>query len=401
MWVLSQLFFGSEIAQFKQPLSELPACGACGLLKKCNTPKMSHAGKGKKKILFVSTGPGLGDDENGAWQISKHNALLEDTCASAGVKLKRDCWLTGAMICHSSKWLPVMVDHCRPNLRKLIDELKPNVIIPMGQAAVSAVIPLGWNGGSVGQLKRWIGHRIPSQRLNAWICPVPHPSHAARDKAEVQRLQFERGVRAGVGMSGPPFPEGIVDRTKNYKLLYDDKEAAKGIKRLMGSGRPLAFDYECNMLKPDWPDAQIVSCAISDGVDTVAYMWHGKAIAATVKFLQSDVPKVGANIKFETRWSVAKLGVTPKNWVWDTMLGAHWLDNRRSNTSVKFQSFVLLGLESYNDHIHQFLKSKKGSRRNSIVEQISPSDLLHYNADDAYVEWHIAKRQREIGKWHA
>jgi hypothetical protein len=76
-------------------------------------------------------------------------------------------------------------------------------------------------------------------------------------------------------------------------------------------------------------------------------------------------------------------------------LGAHHLDNRKWATSVKFQAFVLLGLESYDDHISQFLKTDADQEINDVVRQVNVRDLLLYNGLDSLVEFKEAEIQRK------
>ena len=101
-------------------------------------------------------------------------------------------------------------------------------------------------------------------------------------------------------------------------------------------------------------------------------------------------------MKFEQRWTMNKLNTRVRNWVWDTVLNAHIIDSRPNITSVKFQSFALLGLESYDSHIKPFLKSKKGLKVNQILEEIDLQSLLLYNGLDSLTEWHLAMAQAEI-----
>jgi len=86
------------------------------------------------------------------------------------------------------------------------------------------------------------------------------------------------------------------------------------------------------------------------------------------------------------------MGHPVKNWLWDTMIAAHVLNNSPKVTSIKFQSFVLLGTESYDEHISSFLKPTGRSRFNR-VEDIDLKDLLLYNGLDALLEFRVAQKQ--------
>ena len=158
----------------------------------------------------------------------------------------------------------------------------------------------------------------------------------------------------------------------------------------------LSFDYETNCLKPEGEGTEIVSCSVCwRGRRTISYPFVGEAVEATSDLLKSSMLKIAANLKFEDRWTRVKLGHKVENWYWDTLLGAHILDNRSEITSVKFQAFVLLGQECYNKHIEDFLKPKKGNRFNRIRE-LDLTDLLLYGGLDSCLEYWIAMKQIKL-----
>lgn len=88
------------------------------------------------------------------------------------------------------------------------------------------------------------------------------------------------------------------------------------------------------------------------------------------------------------------MGFPVKNWVWDTMLAAHVIDQRSGITGLKFQAFAALGVSDYESHIKPFLKSD-GNKLNRIKE-IDKNDLLIYNGLDAYFEFLLAQKQMKI-----
>ena len=104
--------------------------------------------------------------------------------------------------------------------------------------------------------------------------------------------------------------------------------------------------------------------------------------------------KVASNLKFEERWTRAKLGYSVAGWAWDTMLAAHCLDNRSGITSIKFQAFVLLGIADYASHIEPYLKTKYSNELNRI-EELDEDELLLYNGLDSLLEYKVMEKQRE------
>jgi len=206
-------------------------------------------------------------------------------------------------------------------------------------------------------------------------------------------LLFERHLRAMSKLRGRPWDKPP-DYESQVKIEYDPPAAADWLMAIREDD-VIAFDYETNMLKPDSDLARIHSCAVCvNGVRTLAYPWHGEAVRATGVLLKSRTRKIGANIKFEERWTRKEFGHGVRNWAWDCNLGAHVMDHRPDITSVKFQAFVMLGQALWNDKVEPFFRSDNCNTPNRIAK-VDMMTLLRYNGLDAVLEYHVAKKQKE------
>lgn len=396
---MPQGFFQSSEIQTKcKTIPLLPQCGACGLLKTCESPKMPVTGKGKRGILIVGEAPGEKEDEQNRQFVGKSGQYLRKVLSELGVDANDECWFTNALICRPPDNKITdrrMVEYCRPNIIKTIGKLKPEVIILLGGTAVESVIGWLWKEDCT-KLEPWTGWQIPCQKINAWICPTYHPSYILRElqeKKSVPELFFKSHLEQAFNITGRPYDD-IPDYKSDVLTLLSEHDAAKQIRGMADTGKPVSFDYETNMLKPDSSEARIVCCAISDGNKAIAYPWHGAAIKATRELLLGPLPKVGASIKFEDRWTRAMLGESVRNWQWDGVVTAHTLDNRKGICSVKFQAFVRLGQESYDDHIKPYLKSPNGwSNEPNRIHEVKLDDLLLYCGLDSLLEHKIATLQ--------
>src|SRR5262245_43419820 len=76
-----------------------PRCGLCGLLNKCQSPKMEVYGKGKNGILIVGEAPGANEDEQGIPFVGKAGRYLRGILHGLDVNMRNDCWLTNSLIC--------------------------------------------------------------------------------------------------------------------------------------------------------------------------------------------------------------------------------------------------------------------------------------------------------------
>ena len=392
------LFPTSELNR-RHVLSLIPQCGACKLHESCKSPKMKVDGRGKSRVLIVGESPGRQEDEQGRPFIGSSGEYLKNALRKFGMDLREDCWITNALICKPKEGKvssPHWVNYCRPNLVRTVQELNPELIIPLGKLAVSSLIGWVWKEDP-GPISRWVGWQIPCQSLNAWIAPNYHPAHVLRadeKKGERHLLDkfFYRYIQQALELPRRPWRR-VPDYDRVVRRVHSPQEAADVIPSFEGS-RPVAFDFETDRLKPDHPDSRILCCALSDGDRAVAFPWAGPVVPAMKQFLTSDTPKVGANVKFEDRWCRRVLGVGVRNWAWDTVVNAHLIDHRKQITSVKFQSFVLLGAGSYDDQLKAHMNSENNNSPNSL-RGVSLDKLLLYCGKDALFESLIAEAQAE------
>lgn len=371
---------------------------------------MKVDGQGQKRILVVGEYPGSAEDGQGQPLVGPSGRHLAEIAQSVGLDLRRDCWLTNALICHDTHKVDpkTAVEDCRPNLLTTIRQLQPVTILLMGQTAVESLIGHLWKE-DVGPIGRWVGRQIPSQKLNAWVCPVHNPAYLLRDKIDrVTKDQFRRGLCAAAQLTTPPWPSGPPDYDSMIERVYSPADAARRIARYT-SGR-VAFDFETTCLKPEVSGAEIVCCSICwNGRETISFPWHGPVIPAMRELITSpNVGLIASNLKMEDRWCRFHLGTEPRHWVWDTMLAAHCLDPRpggtgradqtargSGTTGLKFLSFVHLGIPDYNSHLADYLASDGTSALNR-VKQLSLDTLLTYCGQDSLFEYQVAKIQAEL-----
>lgn len=391
-------FFSSSSFQTKNRVPTTARCGLCGRYRHCKSPKMPLTGKGKKKILFVAEAPGEEEDKKNIQLIGRSGQLLRRYLKKMNIDLDVDCWKTNAVICYE-KGNPTpkdeIIEACRPNLMKTIKQYQPNVIVLLGKIAIKSLISVLWKEDD-GIISKWSGYTIPCHNPNAWIICTYHPAYLLRKNDRVLNRFFEKHLKIAVQKSKSKPWKKIPDYKSQIEIIMNPLQAAREIKKIIGKEGFITFDYETNCLKPEGEGTKIISCSICwKGEKTIAFPWQGEVIGMMDQLLKSSIPKIASNIKFEDRWTRVKMGHSVKNWLWDTMIAAHVLDNSPKVTSIKFQSFVLLGAESYNDHIEPFLKSTNNNRFNRI-DEVDLKDLLLYNGLDSLLEYKVAMKQIKL-----
>lgn len=392
----------------RTPLSLQPQCGACGLHRSCKSPKIPVQGAGRRKILVVGEHPTKEEDNSGDLFSTAVGQHLWETLARHGVG-RDDCWVTSALRCRvpaKEKFPDKAVSYCRPYLVQALTELKPEVILLLGYRAVQSCVGWLWKEDVGGRLERWVGHQAPVQSINAWVCPTWHPADLFYDGgregklADSKKLFFDRHVAAAAQLEGRPWSTPP-DWRKRVEVVTDVHRAAAVLDEFTTAGGRIAWDIETTTLKPDGPHAEIYCCAVCwEGKRTIAYPWHGAAVEATERLLRSPVRKIGYNMTFESRWLKAKRGFWVKDWVWDGMLAAHTLDSRSGVSGLKFQAFVRLGQDVYNDRVEPYLFSKKdaGDNAPNRIREAPLHEVLLYCGMDALLEWKVAiKQARQMG----
>lgn len=380
------------------PVKRIAECGRCGLAQTCISPKMQPSGEGRTKILFIGDFPSTEDDRQGAHLQGEDGDFLREILNRLGSPLE-DSWYTNAVLCRpkNGKFVTAFASCCQPTITKTIEELKPKVIVTLGKLALESVLSGVWKK-DIGALERWVGWSIPLEKRNAWLCPTYHPGDMLKQKDDpIWRLIYSSQLKNALKrrrerLNVVPLEElehqvEIIHDSKEAKLLLEDLAKKKGI---------LAFDYETTGLKPDSDLQRIVSCSFChEGNLTFAFKMKESLKESLAKVLRNPkLKKVASNLKFEERWTRAKLGYSVAGWVWDTMLAAHCLDNRSGITSIKFQAFVLLGIADYASHIEPYLKTKYSNELNRI-EELDEDELLLYNGLDSLLEYKVMEKQRE------
>ena len=385
-------FFKQSELQSVRPEGSLVAkCGACGLYKTCKSPKMRPWGRGRSRVLIVGEAPGEREDQLGRPFVGPSGKMLQESVGLAGGDFG-ELLITNAIICRPpGNKMPKKgreIGWCRPNLIRTIKEFNPRVIVTLGKSALEAVLAPFWKSDWE-TMDRWTGHRIPLERH--WVCPTWHPSYLLRQKNPLMDRMFIEHLAAAFEIDRDP--PRLPDLKKKIEIVFDEDAVAKTLREFREAGDPIAFDYETNALKPEYPKARIYSAAASDGNRTIAYPWTPRTAKSSSLLLDSGTPIIASNIKFEDRWTIVKLGHAIRAIDWDTVIAAHIMDNRPKIASLKFQAFVMMGVPTYNDRVGPYLQPAPGSHYNRIFEA-DPEEVLLYNGMDAYLEKHLARRQR-------
>jgi len=351
---------------------------------------MPPTGDGKLPLLYVAEGPGEKEDRRGIQLIGKSGQLVRRVNREYDIELDEHARKINAVNCRpkgNKTPSQKQIDCCRPNVLNEIKTNPPHVIVAFGTAAVNSLIGHRWKK-ELGGITKWRGFKIPDRGLNAWICPTYHPAYVLRNgHNKAVELIWKRDIKEAIELLEYELPDH--ESETNFVEIIKKPSLIKAFLRDLIKNPPTvtAFDYETNGLKPHLEGHKIVSCAIAtDEYRSVAFPFVDSIKDMFIKYLRHPgIHKIASNMKFEEMWSMNILGTQVRNWLWDTMLAAHLLDNRSGITSLKFQSYVRYGLIDYDSHIQPYLESPTSNGFNRI-EELDLDDLLVYNSLDSLLE---------------
>lgn len=390
------------------PVSKSPlltaTCKECGLYKACKSPKMNPTGEGKKRILILGENPGKNEDEQGMQFVGKSGQLLRNILKDMNLDLDRDFWKTNATCCHSiNNETPtaLQVVACRSRVMQCIKEYDPLVIIPLGKVAMDSLVGYRMIGRLSGlSMIDWVGCQIPDQELKRWICPTWHPSFILRNDNNgkediVLKKQMTQCIKMAVSIADNNAPFYISNYLSDCYSIETMDEAIDIIKQYQKKDL-FAFDYETTGKKPHREGHEIISVSISDGLFSFAFPFFNDRNFRDEwkKLMLGNAQKIAHNAKFEVIWTKNRAGYNntegywPNNIVWDTMLAAHIMDNKKK-VNLKFQLYKLLGMAGYDNDIDPYLEAVKkdeeinGANAFNRIKEAPLNKLLLYNAMDS------------------
>ncbi len=415
---MAGFFSSSSLTSKRVSLPTIAQCGRCGLYKSCLSPKMKPSGKGKYKILIVGEAAGENDDRGGRHFTGKTGRCLRGLLNELNYDLE-DFYLTNSIICRPTgdKLEEKHLSACRPNLYNTIRELQPKVIILLGDSAIRSLIQPEWR--DIDKVEKWVGWKIPNSLHNAWVCPTYDPAFILQKKEDPALVRLvKQHLTAAIALEHVPIHTESLQSLKNQiEVIESPKQAKLRILDLAGKEGELVVDFETSGLKPEKPEHVIFSVSFClDGKDIFSAKIDESCHDALRAVLTNrKLKKIAQNLKFEHRWGLVKLKCKTENWVWDTMLTAHVLDNRRNITGLKFQTYVNMGIgdhslrakgihlgeEDYHSHVAPFLQSspedqkKYGANAVNQIHKAPLRELLFYGGMDAVLEWLLYCRQKE------
>jgi len=337
-------------------------CRACGLHKKCLSPKMEPHGDGELNIVVVAEAPGATEDEQGIPLVGKAGKFLRQRMREVGLNLDRDCIKLNVVQCRPTKRTGKRTENrpptaeelqcCWPRVEKQIKAIQPDLIYAFGTPAIASILRDCPTGATATNMH---GRVVPSAYWGCWVACGFHPSYFIRGN-EKHAGRMDEMLSAGYTKleRGSYYEDDTLDPL-GYVIIEDLDSALDWLNVAGQPFDPVDFDYETNGLDPWDPSFKIllVSFAKSPDMGWVIPLEHPQSrwtkeelaqiFEALKLWLQSGVDKIVQNREFEEIVSRIHLGVGINNVICDTMVRQHVIDNRQGVTSQGFQEYVRYG----------------------------------------------------------
>jgi len=374
-------------------------CRACPLNKAdVSTPKMVPAGASAPLLYVLGGAPSTKDDEAGGHGAGPVGQLVRNSIQEDVLERTRFNTVIRTMPPDERSPDPIEIECCRPSIVRDIEATKPLAIVGLGN------VPLRWLTGQSG-IEPWRGRRMPV-RVGTHVCwffPLMDPVYVlhmahARGEGKLGKeytWAFKRDMNRAAAsvLAGLPVPvvhtpqqarDGVQRFVPGPGALVGLTQA---IERIMSGAEAVGLDYETTHLRPYFTGAAVLSVAISNGTESVAftldhpaYPWRGERAAVfelVRSILLANIPKVAHNAKFELEWSGVMFGE-------DTVRAARWecsqaiayvLDCRAGSGA---QSLGGVAVQEFGLDIKQLSSVNITSLASGPVDQ-----LLLYNGIDA------------------
>ena len=388
-------------------------CTTCGLYENCTSPKIKLAGEGNKKILFISEYPTGSEDDSGIQFYGRSGEILKSILKELNLNLDDDFWSVFAVRCKpEDKVTGIHIAACRKKLLKAIYSLQPAVIIPLGKIAMDTLVGYRMTGRLSGiSMVDWVGCQIPDQELKCFICPTWNLSYALKDKGKegensVIKNQIFQHIKTACRLSDVSFYQS--NYLSDCFVLKTVTEAMEILQQAT-TWKVISFDYETTGKKPHRDGHEIYSVAISNGIFGWSFPYFNDVDfrKCWLKLMNSKIPKIAHNAKFESTWTKIrggfnnKGGLWPNNIIWDTMLAMTILDNRKKS-NLKFGLYSIFGMAGYDSAVDKYLECSKeeekihGANGINRIKDAPLDELLKYGAMDAlgtYKMWEYQTRR--------
>ena len=342
------------VAQKKVDPNYFP-CNDCEIKGK---PVLSCPSTVKNPIMFIGLYPGYQEAKAGISFVGDSGSYLHKVLYGVGFK-DGEFYLANIMKCRpldsDGKQRPVTekeLKACAWFTEKEIEEVQPSLIVLMGELPVRYFLNRKFLSSVRGQIKIRHGQKF---------LITYNPAHIIREDTDtVDKKAFESDIQSAYDVY-----KGISRiKDKDYRLVSSLEELDE-VLAFVQQKEAASIDFETyapgkweekKALDPYAAGFKVLSLAITVEEDKgyCIPIEHpdSKMDAVKVKeklksFLESPIPKLGTNVKFDYKVAAIHFNIFMENIVFDAMLASSLLDSRKGIHNLDRLAMDWLGERSY------------------------------------------------------
>jgi DNA polymerase-1 len=336
--------------QLSEELTESP-CDKCSIKGK---PIPSRTATGKHPVMFIGMYPGRIEVEEGEFFVGDSGQYLISVLKRKGFDIEKEAYMTNILRCPKPKGEISKEDLkcCGEFTIREIRKVEPSLIVLMGD------LPLRYffNQKSVTTSRGQVKLKGDYKFLITY-----NPAHIIREKEEaIDEKAFEGDIQTVYEIFKGVKRKGDRDYVliKTYEQLDQIVEFFKGEKALSIDVETYApgGEKEKKALDPYSEGFKILSIAISS-VENTGFCFllehpenqlnYLTVLSKLKPLLESPIPKLGQNIKYDFKVLGVHCNVFLKNIVFDAMLAHSLIDDRKGTHNLDRLALDFLGEQSY------------------------------------------------------
>ena len=315
-------------------------CDRCPELCESRNTIVNGRGPRNARIAFVGAGPGKKEDGRGEPFIGPAGETARQWMISAGIDPKKDVYWLNSTRCigppdkdgKERDPTPEEVRNCRDFLMDELEWVNPDLIVPAGGLALENLYNSAkFEGGKSLPITRMRGALLWQDELGKKMVPTLHPASAfhlwSNEKYGIADLT--KALRES--KQPDVFDAGV----GKYTVCLDVESIEHLAELVETEAGVLSLDTETTSL--DWQTGKVLCIGVSWQPGTAFVVpvlglgaeefWSADdkkhVISALRRIFESDVPKIGQNIKFDDLFLSHDLDIHLRNITFDTMLAYH------------------------------------------------------------------------------
>lgn len=354
----------------------------CPLKEGRKFPAVPGEGPIGAKLFVCGEAPGKTEEQSGRPFSGKAGRQVEKALEACGL-CRDDVYLDNVVHCrppdkegNNRPPKAKEVNPCKQYLFDNIERVKPKLILALGK--IPAAVFTGRSALKYlrGEFHRWNG--IP-------VLITYHPAYGLRNAIGMKF--FRRDVQKAV--------EFINRKEEKFDYHMVENGQVDRIIDYLSKAKKLSVDLETT--GSNWRKDQIVSVSFCARPGEAFFFDVRKVPLEKLKILlESPVPKLGQNIKFDTLF-LRKNGIDLKPVIYDTMLAAHLLDETRPSVDLNSLSADFTTMGGYEVELEEYTKAHPEVGHNYGL--VPPEVLSKYSMGDVDATMRVHKYQmKELGE---